>query len=620
MCGIAGIISCTKKYTASHLTQMTEAIAHRGPDGNGHWIDEEEGIYLGHRRLSIIDLSVLGAQPMHFLDRYVIIHNGEVYNYRELKSQLQNKGYEFKTTTDTEVIVAAYDHFRSACLELFEGMFAFAIWDKKERKLFMARDRMGEKPLYYFANEKTKEVFFASELKALWSIGLPKEIREDMLIAFLALGNTCHPIDRSGTFYKGFFQLEPGHFCIISPGQKQSIESIPYWKCPVGNNSTQTETEIIGKFQQLFQLSISNRLRSDVSIGTSLSGGLDSSSVVASIHQQLEGLSNYSYHSFTAVFPGYEKNEQALSGKLAKHFSLSQHLVNPNIDDLVQCLPTLIKHHEEPISSASVYAQYKVFEQAKKQGIKVLLDGQGADEILGGYNKYKHWFLQELLAGGKIGQFRREKKLLSRGAEPLDWGMYNYLAAFFPNKASNQLEKLAANKITKSADLNTEFVKAYYQPELSSKPTVRSLNDILYNNSFKAGLGELLRYADKNSMAFSCELRLPFLYHPLVEFVFSLPSNFKIRDGKNKWLLRQSMQAILPSEIVQRTDKIGFEPPQQAWMEDNRIVEYTQTAKQNLFNAGVLSRSALDKKIQPHSSYAADAKDWRYLSTGLLMQ
>lgn len=621
MCGIAGIISCTKQLGSSHLKQMTDALAHRGPDGEGLWTDEQEGVFLGHRRLSIIDLSSRGHQPMHYLDRYIIIHNGEIYNYLELKSSLETKGYHFLSQTDTEVIAAAFDHWGKSLPEHLEGMFAFAIWDQKEKQLFIARDRMGEKPLYYSFNPLKQELLFASELKAFWAIGMSREFSEDMLAAYLTLGITVHPTDNSRTFYKEYFQLKPGHYAIFKPAaDSKNFESVPYWTCSQINNANYSDDEAIELFQQHFYQSISNRLRADVKIGTSLSGGLDSSAVVAAIHRQRTSQSNYSQHCFTAVFPGFEKNEEQVAKTVANQFHLHQHLVYPQADDFATFLPALIEIQEEPIGSASVYAQFKVFEEAKKQGVKVLLDGQGADELLGGYSKYRHWALQELLVNGSFAAFLREKRALSNQDETLNWDFRNYFAAFFPEKTKLQLQKNTIRKISGSEDLHPDFLKAVNQAEIAAKPIVKKLNDLLYYNSFRSGLNELLRYADKNSMANSCELRLPFLYHPLVEFVFSLPLHFKIRDGFTKWILRKSVTDLVPGSVVATKVKIGFEPPQESWMQNKNVIELIHTGRENLYKKGVLTSTALNKKIQPHTSYAAEGKDWRYLSAGLLAQ
>ncbi len=598
---------------------MTAALAHRGPDGEAVWINSTSNALLGHRRLSIIDLREIAAQPMHFENRYRIVHNGEIYNYIELKASLQQKGYSFKTLSDTEVIVAAYDLYKTDCLQYLDGMFSFAIWDDQEKKLFAARDRFGEKPFYYFYNSLDRVLHFASELKALWAAGLSCNTDESMMLNYLALGLTNHPTDHEKTFYKNFKRLPAGHYLEFNPHEEKAIATITrYWQLDQETQLKISEKDAIERFSELFQRSVANRLRSDVTIGTSLSGGLDSSSVVASIHAQLSTNSHYQQQCFTAIFPGFEKDESNYASQVVQQFSLQQYTSYPNAAAFSDELGKLILHHEEPISSASVYAQYKVFEQARQQNVKVLLDGQGADEILAGYTKYIHWYLQELFAAGKFSHFQAEKRKLREHAIPFEWGAQNYPAALFPAWTSAQLEKRAYEKVFHNKIFNREYLFSYFDKLSLHKPTVHKLNDLLYYNTQQSGLEELLRYADKNSMAHGCEVRLPFLQHELVQFIFSLPSSFKINNGYTKWILRKAMQEKLPEKIVWRTDKTGFEPPQLEWMKDPGVQEQIQVAKEKLVQQKILVPSVLDQKIQPHSAYAADCNDWRYLVSGIL--
>ncbi len=620
MCGIAGIL-CPEpnRYNTTVIQKMTSALAHRGPDGESFWNNENATVLFGHRRLSIIDLSKSAGQPMTYANRYHIVHNGEIYNYTELKETLEQLGYQFSTKSDTEVILAAYDHHQENCLQFFDGMFAFAIWDEQEKKLFAARDRFGEKPFYYAFNKKNRQLFFASELKALWAAGLPRSIDENMLLNYLTLGYTTHPTDSGKTFYSGLFKLPAGHYIQFSPyGEKADIKVTRYWNLDKGNIIQVGEEEAIGQFNQLFHQSVNRRLRADVSIGTSLSGGLDSSSVVAAIHQQLSVNDFYQQQTFTAGFPNYEKDETSYAKIVATQFGLKQYFTQPSAGNLADELVKLVQHHEEPISSASVYAQYKVFELAKQHNVKVLLDGQGADEILAGYPKYIHWFLQEQLSNRQFRLYRREKKSLDKHAFPFEWKARNYLAALLPEVARRQLEKKALRSIVNNHSITEEFKTTFFNKEACYKPVIRSLNDSLYYNTSQLGLEELLRYADKNSMAHGREVRLPFLQHELVQFIFSLPATYKIHSGYTKWILRKAMQPILPTEIVWRTDKTGFEPPQQQWMEHSAVLDLVRTAKDQLVKQRVLNASELNKKIQPHSAYAAEYNDWRYLTAGLL--
>src|SRR5882757_611224 len=284
MCGIAGILSPDPaNITRARLQKMTDAIAHRGPDGEGVWISGSGLTGLGHRRLAIIDLSPAGSQPMHYLDRYTIIHNGEIYNYLELRNMLGSKGYSFRSRSDTEVILSAYDHYGPDCLQYFDGMFAFVIWDEQERKLFAARDRFGEKPLFFYKD--AAQFLFASEMKALWAAGVSKESNRKLVFNFITIGYTQNPANGFETFYNGICKLPARSFLIYQADSGQLTTSL-YWDIKIGDSYSPGEEDAIRQFTALLSASVRRRMRSDVPLGTSLSGGLDSSSVVATLFAQ----------------------------------------------------------------------------------------------------------------------------------------------------------------------------------------------------------------------------------------------------------------------------------------------------------------------------------------------
>jgi asparagine synthase (glutamine-hydrolysing) len=611
MCGISGIISKDKlSVNESLLKKMTDSIAHRGPDGEGFWLNKTNCIGFGHRRLTIIDLSGAAAQPMHYLDRYTIIHNGEIYNYIELKEELAKRQYNFRSQSDTEVILAAYDFYGEECLQHLDGMFAFAIWDEKEQILFCARDRFGEKPFYYSFDEG--KLAFASEAKALWAAGLAKKINYPLLLNYLALGYTGTAADNTITFFQDVFSLPPAHYLRFkNPEFSFSINR--YWDCDKEAKISITEKQAVEQFNELLLTSVKRRLRSDVMVGASLSGGLDSSSIMATINNIRE---TSCMPTFSAVFPGFEKDESVYIQTLKEKFNLKNYLVTPTVEALLKDLEKLCYHQEMPFSSSSIFAQFKVYETAKDQNVKVLLDGQGADEILAGYNKYVHWYLQELLTAGK-SRFIKEKHALRKNKIPFTWNLKNYAAAWFPAQATYQLEKREIKRLSMFADFTDEFKEEYLDRQSIVKPIVFKLNDILYYSTFQSGLEELLRYADRNSMAHGREVRLPFLSHELVQFVFSVPSQFKIHQGYTKWLLRKSMETHLPASIVWRKDKIGFEPPQKKWMANSSLQEYIFQTKTKLVDAGILKPAVLNKKIQPQHAFAAENYDWRYLIAAL---
>ncbi|HMT74683.1 MAG TPA: asparagine synthase (glutamine-hydrolyzing) [Chitinophagaceae bacterium] len=619
MCGIAGIIqNHTKDYTREHLQKMTDVLAHRGPDGEGHWNNTDETCLLGHRRLSIIDLSDAGNQPMHYLGRYVIVHNGEIYNYVELRKELEKRGYGFCSKTDTEVIAAAYDCWGEECLQQFDGMFAFSIWDEKEKTLFAARDRFGEKPFFYCYDDN--RLLFASEMKALWTAGIAKSPNFKMLFNYITIGYTDNPERPEETFYENIYKLPAASFLKFSFIYfSYSIQK--YWDIDLANQQKKiTDKEATETFSNLFAASIKRRLRSDVAVGTSLSGGLDSSSVIAqlsTIHQSPADSNRVT--AFTASFPGFEKDETAYAKQMVKQFSLEHFTTNVSGNELMDDWEKLCYHQEEPFGSASIYAQYKVFELAKQQNIKVLLDGQGADETLAGYHKYYKWYWQELFRKRKLYRSKELTDAKQLGvAEKFDYK--NMIAAYFPVFASVVMERQYLLKAIKQEDLTKNFVRlqsreAYYTP-----PEYFDLNGLLYFNTCTHGLEELLRYADRNSMAHGREVRLPFLSHELVEFIFSLPSHFKIRTGWTKWLLRTTMEKSLPAEIVWRRDKVGFEPPQKNWMELAAVKDAVHEAKRKLINENILRPEVINKPVVSLAAHEADNFDWRYLSAAAILK
>jgi asparagine synthase (glutamine-hydrolysing) len=623
MCGIVGIIKHNQNVQTFGRSEMlfqvrtmADAIKHRGPDGEGYWASQDASVGFGHRRLSVIDLTEGAAQPMHYLERYTIVYNGEIYNYIELKEHLHKNGYAFKTRSDIEVILAAYDYWKEDCMEHFDGMFSFAIWDEKEQTLFAARDRFGEKPFYYYADNA--HFIFASEMKALWAVGVPKNVDDKMLLNYVTIGHLQNPVDKAQTFFEDIRSLPAAHYLQLSKTTGKIIIR-RYWDIDKEAKITITESDAIEKLNALLTNSVKRRLRSDVDFGTSLSGGLDSSSILSLINY-LKG-DGESTKTFSAVFPGFEKDESPYIQSVVDKFKTDNFKIEPTIDGLINDLEKVCYHQEEPFSSSSIYIQYKVFELAKQNNIKVLLDGQGADETLAGYHKYYNWYLQQLAIRGKFGQIHRERRSLADKNITIDWGMKNYMAAYFYPHTAVFLERKEYNKIIKSKDINPDFVAALHGREWEGirKSSINKLSDILYFNTMELGLEELLRFADRNSMAHGTEVRLPFLNHRLVEFIFSLPPNFKIREGWTKWILRKTMDKKLPNDIVWRKDKVGYEPPQQKWMADPKLQEYIHEAKRKLVDKGILRQDILNKKILPLPAHSADNFDWRYLIAAQLL-
>ena len=470
---------------------------------------------------------------------------------------------------------------------------------QNKKQLFIARDRFGEKPLYYYPvyaeRGRFQQVIFASEIKALFAAGVPKNLNGTMMLNYLALGYVQNPIKKTATFYNNILSLPPGNCLSIIPSAGKI--KMRNWYQPKMNTISIDEKSAIEQFTELFFSSVQKRLRSDVAVGTSLSGGLDSSSILAAIYGQKQKGSQWRNAAFTAGFSGFERDETAYSNEVANAFGVQQYLIQPTADDWVTHWQQLMYHQDEPVQSSSVLTQYLVYGLAKEKGVTVLLDGQGADEVLGGYKKYVHWFLQQLLASN-LSLFKKEKKALRQNHFIEQWNTKNYIAAFYPEQTAKRLQQRAFAELKNTPHINTEFLLRYANESTLYKPVIKSLEDILYYNTFTFGLEELLRYADRNSMAHSREIRLPFLQHNLVEFVFALNSTLKIRDGFTKWILRKSMENVLPHNIVWRKDKVGYEPPQQQWMQNKNIQEMIMESRKKLVDKNVLDKSSIDKKSQ----------------------
>ena len=578
MCGIAGIISRdTSLINSDILTRMGDCMSHRGPDGQAFWINNANTTGFSHRRLSVIDLSVAAAQPMHYAGRYTIVYNGEIYNYIEVREQLIKKGHRFNTSSDTEVILSAYAEHREECVDYFDGMFAFAIWDDIEKTLFCARDRFGEKPFHYCLTGN--KFSFASEIKSLEKAGVSNEKDSGMILQFLITGNTIDAMDNSRTFYKHVKRLPPAHiltYDLMTGG----VITRRYWSLSKKINRINL-SDAHQQLNELLTMSVKRRLRSDVPIGTSLSGGLDSSSIIA----LLDTLGVKELKTFTATFPGFAKDEADKAANTSKRFGFENVAVAPTGRGLANDFSRLASHHDEPVASASVYAQFKVFELAAANNTTVLLDGQGADETLGGYDHYRTWGIRSMM----------------------------------PQLTARILQRKEEARVNKYQYLDKDFLERGKPGYVTEKPVVRQLNDWLFFDTICLGLQQLLSYADRNSMAHGREVRLPFLSHQLVSFVFSLPSSFKIKDGYTKWILRKLMQDKLPGDVVWTKRKTGFEPPQKKWMEEEQMQHYIMEQLQWLVQEKVLNSLVLDQRSSVHDAFDRQGNLWRWTALGAFL-
>ena len=571
MCGISGIWrNSDSSFDLQSIERMKLKMSHRGPDGNGTWYSKRQKVILGHNRLSIIDLSENAAQPMTRGD-YTTSFNGEIYNYLEIKKELEIKNVVFSTDSDTEVLLAAYQTWGTDMLQKLDGMFAFAIYDEIKDELFCARDRFGEKPFYYgFYNG---DFYFASEIKALLEIGIDKSINENLLFNYLHFDLVENPHDQKQTFYKEINKLKPSHSFIYKGGKQ--IKQSRYWDIVISDSVDMSFSEASDRFKELLNTSIERRLRSDVKVGSSLSGGLDSSSIVALVSK----LSNENA-TFSARFKNFSKDEGQFIEIIQNRFKTKHFNVNVQAMDLIKELERLIYHQEEPFQTGSIYAQYCVYQEAKKQGVTVMLDGQGADEFLCGYTKDFQFYIRELI-NNKPERLRINNLINMNHSTNTTLNFKDSLLLRSP-----QTHKFVSSVAKKISNKRPKGIHPDFYAEFKNKNTpfkqFTDLKSALKHEMNNQGLEKLLRFADKNSMAHSVEVRLPFLYHELVEFVFSLPSSYLLYHGWSKSILRTSMSDILPSEITYRRDKIGFQAPQDSWMQNKFFKEILKDAEQSL--------------------------------------
>lgn len=612
MCGFAGIVSREGNGGAGAVMQGARSLRHRGPDAEKEWMNDDRSVTLGHQRLCVIDLSDSAAQPMHYANRYTLVFNGEIYNYLELKGELERTGHIFQSRSDTEVILAAFAAWGEDCLQRFDGAFAFALWDEQEKTLFAARDRLGEKPFFFsFGDER---LVFASEIKALWEMGVPADVNGGLLYNFLTLGYTVNPTDAGETFYQHVRKLPAAH-CLTYGVRSGELHSRCYWQVYPGETRNLSDADAVAGFSDLFSESFHRRLRSDVAIGTSLSGGLDSSAIVAFCAG--ERAAQYTHKCFTASFEGFEKNEQSQASLVAKRFGLAHFTATIGAAEVPALMDAVCRQQDEPFSSSSALAQYAVCRVAREQGVTVLLDGQGADELLAGYHKYYRHYWTELYRSRRLGSSGELEQARQLGVRE-GFGHRHKLAALLPDFATSLVYAQKSKAAFRHPDLDREFAFRHKQDFAYTAPLHPGLNGALFYNTFVNGLEELLRLADRNSMAHSVEVRLPFLSHRLVEFLFSLPPSLKIRDGWTKWLLRKAVDKKLPDEIVWRRDKVGFETPQVAWMQNDAVKERIMTARKTLVEQGVLNAGVLQKSVVPRPAHDAQSLDWRYWSAAHL--
>ncbi|NGX43203.1 MAG: Asparagine synthetase [glutamine-hydrolyzing] 1 [Chlamydiae bacterium] len=603
MCGIAAIFGLRAIHKLPLLTKMmTDVIQHRGPDDEGVVLfsqegdptilggeDTPEGVFkenlpycpkkrrfsdgsyigaLGHRRLSIIDLSPAGHQPMSSEDqRYWIVYNGEIYNYLEIRKELESNGHHFYSHTDTEVILKAFSEWGVDCLHHFNGMFAFVIWDVKERRLFAARDRFGVKPLYYWINPKGM-LAFASEIKQFTLLpGWNPKINHQRSYDFLNWGLTDHTEE---TLFAGVKQLRGGHYiyCPIDNIETQELKTRQWYQLRHSPFKGSFE-EASKEFAEMLRDSIRLRLRADVDIGSCLSGGLDSSSIVCFANALLkEKNAEARQKTFSAYSDVLCFDERHYIEIVANRMNVEAHSTTPCLEHMESLVPEIIWHQDEPYGSTSIYAQWLVFDLVKKNKVKVMLDGQGADEHLAGYIPFFGCRFYDLF---RSMQWRTliQEMMMTKKNHPQVNPLFLFASRLVPHAVQQPLRRLLQKTASKPNWIDFRFLSAKnLVPFQSSKQN--HLRDQSSLQLMHTSLPMLLRYEDRDSMAHSIESRTPFLDYRLVEFTLGLPSEYKLSHGLTKRVLRKGTEGIMPDEIRNRIDKIGFATAEEEWLTKRR--------------------------------------------------
>lgn len=591
MCGIAGIWNLNDKpLELNSLRQFTDSIKHRGPDGSGYELLCENTMGIGHRRLSILDLSEAGKQPMFSSENDLVISfNGEVYNFIEIREILLSAGEKFVTETDTEIVLRAYKKWGRDCLAKFNGMFAIAIWDNKTQELFLARDRFGVKPLYFLYVPETILAFASETLAFKYLDGFVREINPKTFNIALTNPEIIEGSDR--TIFKNIYQVKPGYFLTLRKNEEPCIKqwwntSDNFVKVPSSYNKQ------VEEYTNLFESACKLRMRSDVTIASALSGGLDSSSVYCTLYKLnksksvIERLPQNWQKAFVATFPNTSVDERKYAEQVVKHVNGEATYIIPDYKNLVSDVITATKLFDgiikTPITSIS-----DVYKSMRKNGVTVSLDGHGVDEMMYGYNSYVFEAFYDSISRKEFKKAQEYAKIIcslspNYSYENLLNTINNYDKSFFQKgvgfiknkflkpKHSNNNTQSQKNEWGNKIDLNTysEIISKYISPAHLSKP-----EQVIYGDFHYRSLPINLRDFDRASMQHGIEIRMPFMDYRLVQYVFSLPIDSKLGGGYTKRILRDAMRETLPEEIRTRTLKIGIGAPMNEWF-NNELKEF----------------------------------------------
>ncbi|MBS1589312.1 MAG: asparagine synthase (glutamine-hydrolyzing) [Bacteroidetes bacterium] len=589
MCGISGIINKNgSKVDKNYIQKINDLISHRGPDDEGFYF--EKNFAFGHRRLSILDLSRDGHQPMHYLEKYVITYNGEVYNYLEIKEELIKYGYVFNSHTDTEVILASYDKWKEECVNRFNGMWAFAIYDKQEDKIFCSRDRFGVKPFYY--TQVGDKFIFGSEIKQLLEFYEEVYVNKQTLIDFIVTSFQEHT---EGTFFESIYKLRASHNLIYDL-KTNSLEIKKYYNINFTENQNSLD-EAVQNYEIQFNRAVDYRLRSDVKVGTCLSGGLDSSSVATIAGKKYFEKTKEKFIAIHAKSIDKDVDESHYAKIVSEYANLNLQIVEPNIEEFKNNIDEVVYTQEEPFGSPSIFMQYFVMKKAKEIGCTVMLDGQGGDETLLGYEKYYPSAYIDIYRHvgffNVLKEIRKSNKNNSKMS--VKWILKYTIGSLFAN-----LRKIEYKR-------RTSFLKPYSNSFLFLNELAKrylNVNRLQEYEIESTNLPVLLRYEDKNSMRHSIETRLPFIDYITLENALNVNMKYKVKDGWTKYILRKMIDKYLPKEVVWRKNKLGFNAPESSWLnainEQMKLDIIDSTLLNSISDIEKLSKCfySLDKRLQ----------------------
>jgi len=554
MCGISGIINQSgKPVSDKEIKIMNDLVTHRGPDDEGYFFGSN--FALGHRRLSILDLSEAGHQPMHFHDKYVLIFNGEIYNYIELRDELKRSGYKFKTRTDTEVILAAYDMWKFECVKKFNGMWAFALFDKRKSTIFCSRDRFGIKPFYYSVVDG--KFLFGSEIKQILEFYPRRFVNKHVLIDYLVAGMEEH---NNQTFFENILKLSPSHNLIYDLTTNE-FRIKRYYRININEKlSRKNEDEAVSLYKKQFSRAVKIRLRSDAKVGTCLSGGMDSSSVATLASAMHKENSNLRFNAITAKSSEKRFDETHFAELVVNNAGLSWDITEPTVDDFKRNINEVVYTQEEPFGSTSIFMQYFVMKKAQEVGCTVMLDGQGGDETLLGYSKYYPAAYIEYFR--RYGLFKTLKEIRNSNKNNTKMTLKRILR----HTVRSISPGLRKRKITRRCSfLKKDYLSNFkFLDDLAKR--YFDINKLQIYEIERTNLPALLRYEDRNSMRHSIETRLPFIDYKALETALGLNIKHKIKNGWTKYLLRKAMEDKMSGELIWRKDKIGFKAPENLWM------------------------------------------------------